>query len=381
MGSALIGLLVEVAMIGALYPLAIYPALVVLLARLRPRPWQTGPIEGHIAHVITVHNEQGKMRAKLENALALRVPPGCTLETIVASDGSTDATDPIVREYEPRGVRLVACPRRGKEYAQLEAIASTKAPCIVFSDAAATIEPDALAPILAPFHDPRVHAVSGTDLTEESAEGTGEAIYVRYEMAVRRAESLAGSLIGLSGCFFAARRENAVRWNPRITSDMGAALVAIEAGGRAVAADGARCIYRSTPRIGDEVARKRRTALRGLRCLWVLRRATWAAGPIVAWQILSHKWSRFLVPVWIALAVLGVLVAGALSPNRVIWAEIVLGGALVAGILGLVRPRLRRSRPIRVIGFVLMSMFAVLLAWKDFLEGEDGVRWIPTQRE
>ena len=58
--------------------------------------------------------------------------------------------------------------------------------------------------LVRPFADPSVGAVSSEDVVE--AEG-GENAYVRYEMALRRLETRAATLIGLSGSLFAVRRE------------------------------------------------------------------------------------------------------------------------------------------------------------------------------
>lgn len=372
----MIGALIGVAFLGAIYPIVLYPLFVMLVARVRPRPWSTAPVQSALAHIVTVHNEERRIRAKLENCLRLQCPPGCSLETIVVSDGSSDATEAIVREYRERGVRYLALPRRGKEWAQIDAVQTCDAQLLVFSDAAALIEPAALAPLLAPFADRHVHAVSGTDVPDAPAAATGEGLYVRFEMAVRRAESLAGSLVGLSGCFFAVRREIALAWIPEVPSDMSSALLAIRRGGRAVAADQARCTYAAAPSLGAEFSRKRRTVHRGLRCLWEYRDVLAPSRPLISWEVASHKLLRFSIPIWMLLALAAVLIALAryAQPGLLAWA--VLGGALAIA-LG---TQLRRARPVRALVFGVVSVAAVLLAWKDFLTGKREVRWIPTAR-
>ena len=68
--------------------------------------------------IITAHNEEGRIREKLDNTLLINYPQEY-LEIIVASDCSTDNTDDIVESYAGKGVRLVrAEERNGKEYAQ-----------------------------------------------------------------------------------------------------------------------------------------------------------------------------------------------------------------------------------------------------------------------
>jgi hypothetical protein len=363
----------------AAYPIVVYPIWILALSRVRGRPWEEGAFEGSVAHVITVHNEEGRIRRKLENSLSLASPPG-GISTIVASDGSTDGTEAVVREYAERGVAWLGCPRRGKEDAQIDAVRSTAAPVIVFSDASTTIDHDALLALLAPFRDPSVAAVSGSDRLDTGGKGTGEDLYVRYEMAVRRAESLAGSLVGLSGCFFALRRDIAERLLPSVPSDMGAALICICQRKRAVAQERARCTYAATMDAEKEFRRKRRTALRGLRGLVAYREAMTCGTPISAFQVLSHKAMRFLVPIWLCLAV-ALAACGVARGEALALVEISVTGAMcVLGAASFALPELRGATPLRALGFFFLSNAAVLAAWWDLLAGRELSTWSPTAR-
>jgi len=108
-----------------------------------------------------------------------------------------------------------------------------------------------------------VGAVSGTDRPERAGSGTGEDLYVRYEMALRRAESRAGSLVGLSGCFFAVRREIANALLPEVPSDLGSALLSIALGKRAVAQDLAAGGYYVVLPWGNAAEQRRSDAIAG----------------------------------------------------------------------------------------------------------------------
>src|SRR5687768_6281576 len=82
-----------------------YPLLVYLVSVLFPRPIHRAEIEPHVTVLITAYNEELAIREKLENSLRIEYPAD-KLEILVASDGSTDRTDEIVREMAPRGVKL-----------------------------------------------------------------------------------------------------------------------------------------------------------------------------------------------------------------------------------------------------------------------------------
>lgn len=366
-------------LLAAAYPVVVYPLLALGLARLRPRPWKVGTVTAPIVHIITVYNEERRIAAKLENSLAVIPPPG-GLRTVVADDGSTDGTKAIVERYASRGVIWVECPRRGKEHAQLEAMRRTTEDPVVFSDASTMLEPDAIENLIRPFVDDTIGAVSGTDRISGDGAGTGEDIYVRYEMATRRAESLIGSLVGVSGCLFAARREIMAGLVPVVTSDMGAALLAIRAGKRAVAQDDAVCTYGTTPRMASEFSRKRRTALRGLVCMRTFPVPLRWGNLLVFWQFVSHKVLRFLIPVF-SLAAMLLAVLGALEDQ--LWAIVVVAAASVVatvGLLGAWVPALRQIGVLKTISFGLVSVIAVLAAWADLLRGRDQAAWTPTTR-
>ena len=73
---------------------------------------------------------------RLLNTLEIDYPRE-NLEIIVASDGSTDKTNDIVRRYSQEGIKLLAFDkRRGKEFAQKDAVASAKGDVLVFTDVA-----------------------------------------------------------------------------------------------------------------------------------------------------------------------------------------------------------------------------------------------------
>jgi hypothetical protein len=225
-----------------------------------------------------------------------------------------------------------------------------------------------------------VAAVSGTDRVEVAGNATGEDLYVDYEMLVRRSESLAGSLVGLSGCFFAVRREVADELHEDVPSDLGSALLCIAQGRRAVAEPGAVCTYVASGELEREFSRKRRTVLRGMRCLWRFRTAMSPRRPIAAWQIVSHKVMRFVSPI-LVVAGLGVLAIGAIAGEKApTVAFVLLVLAALAGVVSWVVPVARRVPAVRATGFVVLSMCAVLAAWMDLILGRNSVTWTPTAR-
>src|SRR5262249_50846072 len=98
-------------MVGLLvYVYVGYPALVFVLAHLRPRPVRKGPALPPVSFIIAAYNEERSIAAKIDNTLGLDYPAD-RLQIIVASDGSSDRTDAIVRGFGDR-VTLLAVPGR-----------------------------------------------------------------------------------------------------------------------------------------------------------------------------------------------------------------------------------------------------------------------------
>src|SRR5215203_2178342 len=115
------------------YVYAGYPVLLWALARVAGRPPRKGEVTPAVSVVIAAHNEERQIAAKLENTLALDYPAG-KLEVVVASDGSTDATEEIVARYGARGVRLLPLARCGKMRALNQAVAASAGEVVVFTD-------------------------------------------------------------------------------------------------------------------------------------------------------------------------------------------------------------------------------------------------------
>src|SRR3989339_1940313 len=98
--------MLEIIFIGAVFGIGYayfgYPFSLYLLSLVRTKPIQRSSIEPSVTLIITAFNEEKRIRQKLENVLVL-IYPKEKLQIIVASDGSTDLTNPIVQEFAQEG--------------------------------------------------------------------------------------------------------------------------------------------------------------------------------------------------------------------------------------------------------------------------------------
>ena len=289
------------------YAYAGYVILAYLLARFASRP-VTLP-EGSLPRVtllISAFNERAVMGEKLENALALDYPQE-RFEVLVVSDCSDDGTDEIVREFAPRAVRLIRqAERLGKSSGLNLGVLQASGEILVFSDANAMYEPDALHQLVRHFADPRVGYVVGSARyrmgVEQSPSAESEGLYWKLETWLKQKESEFGSVVGGDGAIYAIRRELFTPLRPTDINDLLNPLQIIARGYRGAYEPDAVCYEEAGDSFEKEFRRKVRIISRSLNAL---RRAPRVLLPWTQprhwFALVSHKLLRWLAPVFLFL--------------------------------------------------------------------------------
>jgi cellulose synthase/poly-beta-1,6-N-acetylglucosamine synthase-like glycosyltransferase len=353
-----------------------YPCLIFLLAHLRPRPVGKAPHLPTVSFVIAAYNEAAVIARKLENTLALDYPPD-RLEVMVVSDGSTDATEEIVRTRFAERVKLLALPRQGKTLAQNQAVAAARGEIVVFSDATTVYQPGSVRAMITNFADPGVGCVTGTTIygTEHAATiDEGRAAYWNYERFLRTNESLFASVLGASGCVYAVRRRLYKPLAADVISDVAQAIATVDQGYRTVVEDEA-IVHEpaESHTMGEEVQRRARVITRGLRLKFRLRRF-FLLHPWFLVQVLSHRVLRWGVPFFLILA----FAANLFLLGRPLYRLLFLGQLALYGTAALAY--LLERRNLRFPGLVFPLYFCVvnlapLVAVRSLLRGEKQVTW------
>lgn len=368
------------ATVGAIYSYVLYPISLLLLPRRSVRQRNQGP-GLKVSVIITAYNEESRIERKIVDTLAIDYPED-KIEIIIASDASSDRTDDIVCGYRDKGVRLIrAEARRGKEYVQSLAIKETKGEILVFSDVGTFIPPDSITKIAKSFADPKVGAVSSEDrLTGREGQAVGEGLYVRYEMWLRRLESAVNTLVGLSGSFFAAKKEICQEWDTEVPSDLNTALNAVRYGYLAITDPEILGYYADIADEKREYQRKFRTVLRGL--TGILRYPKFLnplAYGLFAYQLWSHKIMRWLVPWFLLLALVS---SAVLATSHWLYLLALIGQILIysLALVGLLSTALRASAFIKVPFFFVQANIAIAHATIAFLLGRKITMWQPSKR-
>lgn len=364
-----------------LYTYAGYPLLVWIYSRLRPKRVRQSDIEPTVSFVITAYNEEKDLARKLENTLALDYPKE-KLEIIVSSDGSTDRTDEIVREFAGRGVKLLRVEGRlGKTVAQNRAVEIAAGEIVLFSDATTIYKTDVLRRVVRNFADESVGCVAGKLIyvdPNDSSVGDGARSYWNYETFIKQAESLACSLIGVSGCLYAARRKNYVPMYAEACSDFLIATKIREQNLRTVYEPEAVAVEETNNRTDKELKMRVRVIAQTFTDLWRHRRMLnpFRAG-FYAVELFSHKVLRYAVPLFLVLLYFSNLVLAFHSP----FFDFFLLFQLLFYVLAAAGWLLDRAG----ISFKLLSLplyfvlanAAVVIAFYKFLRGERFAAWQP----
>lgn len=360
------------------YTYAGYPLVIWLRARHAALPVRGATHEPTLSILVIAHNEESRIRARIENLLTLDYPPE-RLEIVIASDASTDATVEIARSYAARGVSVVEfSAHRGKPAVLNDMVPRLLGEIAVLMDVRQRAEPVALRALVRNFADPAVGAVSGElMLIEDAPDGRavdGVGFYWRYEKFIRLHESRVDSTVGVTGAIYAIRRElfEAIP-EATILDDV---LIPMQ-----IARRGYRVLFDAKAVVWDRVSaspenefcRKVRT-IAGNYLLF--SHHPWLLNPFhnrLWFQTVSHKFCRLLGPACLL----------ALLVSNLLLAEWFYRGVLVLQVLfylaGSAGHLLRNSSRKHVLltvphAFCLLNWSTAVGFWR-FVRGEQRVTW------
>ena len=367
-----------------------YPLILMAISLFRNHDVNKGNIAPKTSFIITAYNEEKRIKEKIENTLAQNYPKE-KLEIIIASDCSNDRTDEIVKSYQAQGVKLVrAAERRGKENAQRYAVDTATGDILIFSDVATILKSDGVSNIVKNFNDPTVGCVSSEDrFIDPDGKISGEGAYVKYEMFLRNLETKVNTLVGLSGSFFAARKEVCKDWAADLQSDFNTLLNSVKRGLRGVSDSESIGYYKNIADEKKEFDRKVRTVVRGIS---VFMKSLPLLNPfkygLFSWQLFSHKLCRWLVPFAMIIAFLSNLIlildsfstsTLALTSNVYLYIFIIQIMFYTLAIIGICLRNLK-SNILKIPSFFIVVNLSILNAWYKYLRGERLIAWEPSKR-
>jgi cellulose synthase/poly-beta-1,6-N-acetylglucosamine synthase-like glycosyltransferase len=359
-----------------------YPLMLILLGKIKNCKIHQGEAILPVNIVIPVHNGEREIGDKIENCLHLDYPQDM-LDIYVVSDASTDASNEIVKSYP--GVHLLELTERsGKVGAQNQVFPLLKNEITVFTDVSIKVPSDALRNTVRNFTDPSIGVVSCRDRIIGEKEQNAESLYIKYDMTVRRFLNKAGTLIGVTGGYFAIRTHMLDQpWKPEIAPDFYAALLAVKNGFRAIEDSDIIAEYKVTKNTSDEYTRKVRTITRGMSTLFDNKRLLNPfLHPQVSWQLLSHKLLRWLLPVFLLSILASNIMIVTDRPDSTWFYSLTLLAQIIfwlASWYGLIRKQ-SQSFVFRTTASFLLFNVALLKSWSNYFVGNKISIWNPTVR-
>ncbi|MGI9073251.1 MAG: glycosyltransferase family 2 protein [Bryobacteraceae bacterium] len=192
-----------------------YPVTLIALRRVLKRGVGKQDITPRVSLLIPAFNETANIERKIRNSLALDYPRDL-MEIVVACDGSSDDTPQLAgglaSSSEAQGrVRVLNFPvNRGKIITLNAAARQLRGEIIVFSDASAILNADAVRVLVRNFADQTVGSVSGKYTVmkpDEVSIGASEDFYWKYETFLKTQEGELSSALGGHGHLHAIRAE------------------------------------------------------------------------------------------------------------------------------------------------------------------------------
>jgi cellulose synthase/poly-beta-1,6-N-acetylglucosamine synthase-like glycosyltransferase len=377
-----------VAGVTLVFPYLIYPFVLNWLAKSWGKPVERPSNEDEVPSVtlvVSAFNEEDVIAEKLRNVAALDYPAE-RLTIVVVSDASSDATDTLVEEAarsDPR-IRLHRQAERHGKTAGLNAVVPLiDSDLIVFSDANAMYETQALRELVWPFHDESVGYVVGAALyTETHADGAAsrEGEFWDFELLQKQREAIFDSVVGGDGAIYTIRRELYWELEDDDINDFVNPLQIVAAGYRGVFSSEARCFEEAADSFDKEFKRKRRIVNRSWRAvLRYMHRISALKRPRFFFCLIAHKVIRWfgapLVAVQLATAI-ALVTIGAGFIYAI--AAVAIGLSIVAGLLGWALDSRNVELP-RAVSIPYYFYLVVIAAWLGVLDQARGVRYATWQ--
>lgn len=312
----MINLLIIITLIALFIPLYVYlgyPVMLMVLDKLvKGKMLRTADITPSVSMVVSCYNEVDVIEQKIKNCQSIDYPQQL-LEIIFVSDGSDDGTDEVIKKYCNDRIRLIRQEGRlGKTMGLNLALAQAHGEIIVFSDANAIYERNALKMLVRNFYDESVGYVVGAAIYKDDAAstaGTSENTYWQYEIFIKKIESKLHSVVGGDGAIYAIRRSLYEPLDKEDINDFVNPLQIIAKGYRGIFDADAICYEQTAGDFDKEGKRKQRIVNRSFTGLMknksVLNPFKYG---FYSLEIMSHKLLRWLIPFFIVLAATGIII-------------------------------------------------------------------------
>ena len=337
--------------------------------------------------VVAAYNEEGFMREKIKNTLALKYPAG-KLKFLFITDGSDDKTPDIIREYPQ--IELMHQPsRNGKIMAIHRAMKNVRSEITIFTDANTYLNDESIINICRHYADQTVGAVAGEKRVhvDENADASaaGEGFYWKYESTLKKWDSELYSVVGAAGELFSVRTSlyKPVNDNAILDDFMISMLIAMQ-GYRIVYEPSAYATETSSANVTEELKRKIRIAAGGIQSIiWLKKLLLPFSFPLLSFQYISHRVLRWTITPF--LLILAFILNIVLAFQGIAFYELLLAGQILfygMAILGWIMEKRELRIKILFIPYYFCIMnYAVLMGIIRYFKKSQSAVWEKSARK
>ena len=233
-----------------------------------------------VSILVPAYNESVGIERCVRSLVEGRYPG--PLEVIVIDDGSTDGTADLLASLGLERVRVLHQANSGKPMALNTGLLAAEHDILVTVDGDTVFEPDALLPLVAPFEEPDVGAVSGNTKVGNRSGLLGRWQHIEYVMGFnldRRMYEVLNCMPTVPGAIGAFRRAALADAGgfsqATLAEDTDIALAVGRAGWRVVYAEDARAWTEAPSTLRGLWRQRTRWAYGTLQSLWKHRAAFW----------------------------------------------------------------------------------------------------------
>lgn len=251
-----------------------------------------------VSFIIPAFNEADFLAEKIENTLNADYPKD-NLEIIVAADGTTDNSKDIVSalgiKYENNGARL------GKGFAMNRAVGYAQNDILIFSDANAMLNKEAIKEIVKPLLLDQYAMSSGEKKVIKKSEkenaSAGEGVYWKYESYLKKRDDDFYSSVAAVGELFGIKKSHFKQIPQHILlDDFYEAASVLLAGKKISYASNAIATEYGSLNFKEEIKRKVRISAGGYQSLFIFKKLF---NPFFNWKItylfVSHRVLRWTI--------------------------------------------------------------------------------------
>jgi cellulose synthase/poly-beta-1,6-N-acetylglucosamine synthase-like glycosyltransferase len=347
-----------------------------------------------VSIIVPVYNEERTIKKRVDNLLSMDYPKD-KYEIIAVESGSTDNTYQIVKNIieiknnpNPSLKLIQEQERRGKASAINFGNKHAKGDVILITDANSIFDRNVLKEIMPHFKDSKVGAVGGRFVVSDPDNdlASSESFYWDLEYIMFNGESYLDSPVIINGTISAWRKNLVEADGTQLTEDMDMAIQLKRAGYKIEYEPNAIVYEPAAITARDQIIQRKRTSIGIVQCLF--KHWVYFLLPHDLYSLLifpSHKTLTMFSP-FILLAIPILYIAA--WDIRIVFMHFVLTLLIFAGMFTLLmslKSRLIKgdgtksgfsiSSVPKIIYYVLLNEYLILLAWKDFIFRRYSVLW------